>query len=60
MTTLGKYELQEKLGEGTYAEVFKAVNPNLGSPVALKVLRGEMMVPEAFARRRRRLLGFGV
>jgi serine/threonine protein kinase len=40
MTTLGKYEVQEKLGEGTFAEVFKAVNPNLGSPVALKVLRG--------------------
>jgi formylglycine-generating enzyme required for sulfatase activity len=47
---LGKYELQEKLGEGTYAEVFRAINTALGNTVALKVLRSEMMTVEAFGR----------
>jgi serine/threonine protein kinase len=50
---LGKYELQEKLGEGTYAEVYRAVNTAVGRTVALKVLRSEMMTPEAFTRFRK-------
>jgi eukaryotic-like serine/threonine-protein kinase len=48
---LGKYELQEKLGEGTYTEVYRAVNTAVGRTVALKVLRSDMMMtPETFAR----------
>ena len=39
LTTLGKYEILEKLGEGATAEVFHARDKVLGRDVALKVLK---------------------
>ena len=38
-TTLGKYELLEKLGEGATSDVYRARDTTLGREVALKVLK---------------------
>ena len=35
---VGKYEVQRALGSGAVAEVFEAIHPDLGLPVALKML----------------------
>jgi len=36
---LAKYEIKEKLGEGTYGEVYKAIDSTTGRPIALKKMR---------------------
>ena len=33
----GKYELSEKLGEGSFGKIFKGKNKNTGSPIAVKI-----------------------
>jgi serine/threonine protein kinase len=38
---LDKYERQEKLGEGTYGVVYKALNKETGELVAIKKIRLE-------------------
>ena len=46
MTRLGKYQLEELIGRGTYAEVYHAVDTVLHRTVALKLLKGAFLSDE--------------
>ena len=48
---LGKYELQERLGRGGMAEVWKAFDPQLQRHVALKVLHADLQNDPEFVTR---------
>ena len=50
-TTLGKYRLVEKLGQGGMAQVYKAYQPDLERYVAAKVLHPHLTGDEEFAAR---------
>ncbi|MCC7359823.1 MAG: protein kinase [Anaerolineales bacterium] len=51
---LGKYVLMERLGRGATAEVYKALHPTLGRPVAIKVLHAHLAETPDFVARFRR------
>jgi serine/threonine-protein kinase len=53
-TTLGKYRLIEKLGQGGMAQVYKAYQPDLDRYVAVKVLHPHLTSDEEFVARFRR------
>lgn len=38
---IGKYEIQAELGEGAFGRVYRAYDPTVNRPVAIKVLTGE-------------------
>ena len=42
MTTLGRYRIDARLGEGAMAEVYRAFDPGIGRAVAIKVLKPEL------------------
>ncbi len=49
--TIGRYQLEEFLGEGAFAEVYKATDTMLKRPVALKLLKSSLLADrEAFSR----------
>ena len=50
-TTLGHYEVQERLGVGGMAEVYRAIQTSLGREVALKVLTPSLVEDETFLKR---------
>jgi tetratricopeptide (TPR) repeat protein/tRNA A-37 threonylcarbamoyl transferase component Bud32 len=52
--TLGKYELQERLGRGGMAEVYKAHHPELDRLVAIKILHPHLADEPDFITRFRR------
>ena len=41
MTSLGRYRIEERLGEGAMADVYRAHDPDIGRTVAIKVLKTE-------------------
>jgi serine/threonine-protein kinase len=49
--TVGRYRLEEMLGEGAVGIVFRAVREPNGETVALKILRRELSHDETFVRR---------
>ena len=51
---LGRYVLMERLGRGATAEVYKALHPTLGRPVAIKVLHPHLAETPDFVARFRR------
>ena len=48
---LGKYKLQERLGQGGMSEVYKAFQPNVERYVAIKVLHGHLADSDDFLSR---------
>src|SRR5215510_11242179 len=44
---LGKYEIKSLLGRGGMAEVYRALNPDLNSDVAIKVLHPQVVETES-------------
>ena len=42
MTLLGRYQIEQRLGEGAMADVFRAFDPGIGRTVAIKVLKREL------------------
>ncbi|GAC1568582.1 MAG: hypothetical protein NVS3B14_18300 [Ktedonobacteraceae bacterium] len=48
---LGKYELQELLGRGGMAEVWKALDTQLHRPVAIKLLHADLQTDPDFVSR---------
>lgn len=50
-TVLGHYEVQERLGVGGMAEVYRAIQTSLGREVALKVLTPSLVEDETFLKR---------
>lgn len=42
MEKVGKYEIEEELGTGGMGTVFRAINPDSGNPVAVKLLLPEL------------------
>ena len=41
MKSLGRYEIEGRLGEGAMADVYRAIDPSIGRKVAIKVLKPE-------------------
>src|SRR5690349_1066278 len=50
-TTLGRYQIQERLGQGGMAEVYRAYQPTLDRYVAVKVLHAFLLDQESSRRR---------
>ena len=50
-TTLGQYEIREKIGQGGMAHVFKAFQPGLNRFVAIKVLPPALAEEAGFTER---------
>ncbi len=49
--TLGRYQLQEEIGHGTMAVVYRAFDPQINRTLAIKVLRSERCQDEEYRQR---------
>ncbi|WP_131811802.1 serine/threonine protein kinase [Paraglaciecola hydrolytica] len=50
-TTIGRFEIQELIGEGAMAKVYKAYDPQINRAVAFKVLKEDLCVDEEYLSR---------
>src|SRR5260221_12414475 len=53
-TTLGKYQIMERLGRGGMADVYRACQPGMDRIVAIKILHGHLSTLESFLKRFKR------
>jgi hypothetical protein len=51
---LGKYQLIERLGQGGMAQVYRAIQPTIERPVAIKVLHSHLVTSDGFVDRFKR------
>ena len=51
MEQVGRYEIQELIGEGAMAQVFKAYDPQIGRTLACKILKEERTLDEEYVNR---------
>ncbi|MGB1249819.1 MAG: serine/threonine-protein kinase [Candidatus Promineifilaceae bacterium] len=51
MQHLGRYRIEEEIGRGAFAVVYKAIDSHLGRAVALKIMRPILMGDSVFVRR---------
>ena len=49
--TIGRYEIQELIGEGAMAKVYRAYDPEINRSVAFKVLKSDFCVDEEYLSR---------
>lgn len=49
--TIGRYEIQEMIGEGAMAKVYRAFDPEINRSVAFKVLKSDFCVDEEYLSR---------
>lgn len=48
---VGRYQVQEKIGEGAMADVYRAYDPSIRRPLAIKVLKAEYCQDQEYASR---------
>ena len=59
--TIGKYKLIQRLGQGGMAQVYKAIQPTIDRPVAIKIMHGHLAENEDFlVRFKREARGMGL
>jgi eukaryotic-like serine/threonine-protein kinase len=51
LETVGRYKVQEKIGEGAMADVYRAYDPSINRTLAIKVLKNEFLQDEEYAGR---------
>lgn len=51
LETVGRYKVQEKIGEGAMADVYRAYDPSINRALAIKVLKNEFLQDEEYAAR---------
>lgn len=51
LETVGRYKIQEKIGEGAMADVYRAFDPSINRALAIKVLKNEFLQDEEYAAR---------
>jgi eukaryotic-like serine/threonine-protein kinase len=51
LETVGRYKVQEKIGEGAMADVYRAFDPSINRALAIKVLKNEFLQDEEYAAR---------
>jgi eukaryotic-like serine/threonine-protein kinase len=51
LETVGRYKIQEKIGEGAMADVYRAFDPSINRALAVKVLKNEFLQDEEYAAR---------